>query len=190
LNANSMSLLYKVLFIALLAIGIYVFYYVTLMENNPYGIFKKISNYSIIEENYIPSQYSCISVGKSNVSKVCTEIFNFTSTQPNSSNATKMPMRIVVAYYLFLSRNSLQEFMQNILDNNFLQVSNVTYNNLTFTYSIAQFVNGYKVFTGYVPKGASIFEIAALDNNTDSNSTEAEYIIEHIISIIANQSNR
>ena len=73
--------------------------------------------------------------------------------------------------------------MHNILDNSSLQVSNITYDNFTFTYSMAQFVNGYKVFTGYVPTNSlSMFEVAALDNNTDSNSTEAEYIVEQIVS--------
>jgi len=122
---------------------------------------------------------------------VCTEIFNFTASRPNSSNATKMPMRIVVAYYLFGNRQSIQAFMHNILDNSFLQVSNITYDNFTFTYSMAQFANGYKVFTGYVPTNSlSMFEVAALDNNTDSNSTEAEYIVEQIVSLTASSSNR
>jgi len=207
LRKNSKYILYEAILIVLLATGIYASYlyvasirnnpYASIMNNpyastrnNPYNTFKSISNYTVLQENYGSSQYSCTNIDNSNVSKVCTEIFNFTASRPNSSNATKMPMRIVVAYYLFGNNQSIQLFMHNILDNSFLQVSNITYDNFTFTYSMAQFVNGYKVFTGYVPNGVSMFEVAALDNNTDSNSTEAEYIIEQIVSLIASSSNK
>ena len=164
MRINTKYIAYEAILLALLAIGVYYFYsyYSNYISGNPFREYQGL---------YSASQYSCTSAYSANVSKVCTQVFNLTA------NTTKLPVRIVIAYYLFNNRQSLHNFMSNILNNSFLSVGNITYGNYTMTYTLAQFVNGYKVFTAYVPNGASIFEIAALDNRTNDNFTIAKSII-------------
>jgi len=173
LRINTKYIAYEAILLALLAIGVYYFYsyYSNYISGNPFREYQGLSNSTILHGNYSASQYSCTSAYSANVSKVCTQVFNLTA------NTTKLPVRIVIAYYLFNNRQSLHNFMSNILNNSFLSVGNITYENYTMTYTLAQFVNGYKVFTAYVPNGASIFEIAALDNRTNDNFTIAKSII-------------
>jgi hypothetical protein len=68
-------------------------------------------------------------------------------------------------------------FFQNIINNSILNIGNLKYNGYNITYSQIQFVNGYQIFTAYIMKGNSIFEISALNNITNSDYNETKYLI-------------